>query len=57
VLRDRARQLFGGRPGARRAAPLLVSADTGEGIPELWAAILSAASATDPSAAAGPGPA
>jgi GTP-binding protein len=57
VLRARARQLFGGRPGARRAAPLLVSADTGEGIPELWAAILSAASATDPSAAAGPGPA
>jgi GTP-binding protein len=47
LLRERTRQLFAGgaRPGARRAAPLLVSGETGEGVPELWAAILSAASA------------
>src|SRR6185436_3724853 len=43
LLRERTRQMFGGGP--RRAAPLLVSAETGEGIPELWAAILSAAGA------------
>jgi GTP-binding protein EngB required for normal cell division len=49
LLRERTRQLFaaGGKAGggARRAAPLLVSAETGEGVPELWAAILSAATA------------
>jgi ribosome biogenesis GTP-binding protein YsxC/EngB len=54
LLRERARQLFGGARGARRAAPLLVSAETGEGVPELWAAILSAATAVAPSLAAGP---
>jgi GTP-binding protein len=43
VLRDRTRQMFGAGKGGRRAAPLLVSAETGEGVPELWAAILSAA--------------
>jgi GTP-binding protein len=42
LLRERTRQMFGG--GGRRG-PLLVSAETGEGIPELWAAILSAAGA------------
>jgi GTP-binding protein len=50
LLRERTRQLFAGgsrpaAPGSRRAAPLLVSGETGEGVPELWAAILSAASA------------
>ena len=57
LLRERTRQMFGGRganANGRRAAPLLVSAETGEGIPELWAAILSAATATAPSLAAGP---
>jgi GTP-binding protein len=53
LLRERTRQAFGGT--SRRAAPLLVSAETGEGIPELWAAILSAATALAPSLAAGPG--
>jgi GTP-binding protein len=42
LLRERTRQMFG---GGRRGAPLLVSAETGEGVPELWAAILSAAGA------------
>jgi GTP-binding protein len=52
LLRERTRQMFGaGRSGARRAAPLLVSAETGEGVPELWAAILTAAAATVPSLA------
>jgi GTP-binding protein len=56
LLRERTRQMFGGaKPGARRAVPLLVSAETGEGVPELWAAILSATAATDPSLAAVPG--
>ena len=55
LLRERTRQMFGaGKPGARRAAPLLVSAETGEGVPELWAAILSAAAAISPSLAEGP---
>jgi GTP-binding protein len=55
LLRERARQMFGaGRSGGRRAAPLLVSAETGEGVPELWAAILSAASAAGPSLAESP---
>jgi GTP-binding protein len=56
LLRERTRQMFGGGKGAgggRRAAPLLVSAETGEGVPELWAAILSAA-VTGPSLAEGP---
>ena len=43
LLRERTRQLFKG--SGRRAAPLLVSAETGEGLPELWAAIFSAARA------------
>jgi GTP-binding protein len=55
LLRERTRQMFGAaRPGARRAAPLLVSAETGEGVPELWGAILSAAAAISPSLAEGP---
>jgi GTP-binding protein len=55
LLRERTRQMFGAGKGAggRRAAPLLVSAETGEGVPELWAAILSAA-VTGPSLAEGP---
>jgi GTP-binding protein len=40
LLRERTRQMFG-----RGRGPLLVSAETGEGIPELWAAIQSAAAA------------
>ena len=44
LLRERTRQIFGAaKGGARRAAPLMVSAETGEGVPELWAVILSAA--------------
>ena len=60
LLRERTKQLFskGGSGGAgasgRRAAPLLVSADTGEGIPELWAAIFSAVTALTPSLAEAP---
>ena len=54
LLRERARQMFGGARGQRRAAPLLVSAETGEGVPELWAAILSAATVTAPSLAEPP---
>ena len=56
LLRERTRQMFGGagKPGARRAAPLLVSAETGEGVPELWAAILSAAAVAGPSLAEPP---
>ena len=53
LLRERTRQMFGGPRG--RAAPLLVSAETGEGVPELWAAILSAAAAVAPSLAEPPG--
>jgi GTP-binding protein len=50
LLRERTRQMFRGGGATetartRRAAPLLVSAESGEGIPELWAAIFSAASA------------
>jgi GTP-binding protein len=55
LLRERTREAFRGRAGGRRAAPLLVSAQTGEGIGELWAAILSAAVATAPTLAAPPG--
>jgi GTP-binding protein len=40
ALRARCRELF----GARRIGPLLVSGETGEGIPELWASIWQAAS-------------
>jgi ribosome biogenesis GTP-binding protein YsxC/EngB len=55
LLRDRTRQMFGaGKPGARRAVPLFVSGETGEGVPELWAAILSAAAALMPSLAEAP---
>jgi GTP-binding protein len=42
LLRARCKELF----GARRTGPLLVSAQTGEGVPELWAAILQAAAAS-----------
>jgi GTP-binding protein len=53
LLRERARQTFRGTGGAGRAAPLLVSAETGEGVPGLWAAIFSAARAVaDPSSLA-----
>jgi ribosome biogenesis GTP-binding protein YsxC/EngB len=58
LLRDRTRALFAGakgRAGGRRAVPLLVSAETGEGVPELWAAILSAATVAGPSLAEPPG--
>jgi GTP-binding protein len=41
VLRARCRQLF----GAGRIGPLMVSGETGEGIPELWASIWQAAAA------------
>jgi GTP-binding protein len=53
LLRDRTRQLFRG-VGGRRAAPLLVSAETGEGVAQLWAAIFSAVTANDPSLAEAP---
>jgi GTP-binding protein len=39
LLRDRCRKTFGGR------GPLLVSGETGEGVPALWAAIFEAAAA------------
>jgi GTP-binding protein len=55
LLRERTKQTFRNAPGARKAAPLLVSGETGEGVPELWAAILSAATALAPSLAEGPG--
>jgi GTP-binding protein EngB required for normal cell division len=48
LLRERNRQLFRAAAGARRIAPLLVSAETGEGVPELWAAILSGGRARVP---------
>jgi GTP-binding protein len=54
LLRERTRQMFGAGKTGRRAAPLLVSAETGEGVPELWAAILSAAQAVAPSLAEPP---
>jgi GTP-binding protein len=48
-------------PGARRAAPLLVSAETGEGVGELWRAIRGAviamnAATAAPAAGEGPAP-
>ena len=46
ALRARTRALFGSAPAARRAAPLLVSGETGEGMEALWAAILEAAAAS-----------
>ncbi len=56
LLRERTKQLFSSKGGSgRRAAPLLVSADTGEGVPELWASIFSAVTAMSPSLAATPG--
>ena len=56
LLRERTRQLFGKKgAGGRRAAPLLVSAETGEGVPELWAAIFSAVAVMTPSLAEAPG--
>jgi GTP-binding protein len=56
LLRERTKQLFSSKGGSgRRAAPLLVSADTGEGVPELWAAIFSAVTAMSPPLAATPG--
>jgi GTP-binding protein len=42
LLRDRTRALFGNRRGS---GPLMVSGDTGEGVPALWSAIFAAASA------------
>jgi GTP-binding protein len=45
ALRARSRSWFGAAAGARRALPLLVSGETGEGMPELWAAVVSAADA------------
>jgi GTP-binding protein len=55
LLRERTKQLFKSGVGGRRAAPILVSAETGEGIPELWAAIFSAVAVTVPSLAVAPG--
>jgi GTP-binding protein len=52
LLRERSKQQFGGSAGGRRAAPLLVSADSGEGLPELWAAIFAAAKAVSPASLA-----
>jgi GTP-binding protein len=45
ALRARSRGWFGAAAGARRAAPILVSGETGEGMSELWAAIVGAAHA------------
>jgi GTP-binding protein len=45
ALRARNRALFGGGPAARRASPLEVSGQTGEGVGALWAAIFQAAAA------------
>jgi ribosome biogenesis GTP-binding protein YsxC/EngB len=50
VLRGRCRALFG-PASPRRAAPLFLSGDTGEGVPALWAAILDAAAAVSPALA------
>jgi GTP-binding protein len=55
LLRERTKQVFRNAPGGSRGAPLFVSGETGEGVPELWAAILSAAAAVSPSLAEGPG--
>ncbi|HVU49947.1 MAG TPA: ribosome biogenesis GTP-binding protein YihA/YsxC [Polyangia bacterium] len=54
LLRERTRQMFGAGKAGRRATPLLVSAETGEGVPELWGAIFSAATVTGPSLAEPP---
>ena len=52
ALRARCRALFaGGAPGVRRAPPLFASGETGEGVGELWAAILEAAKAVTPTLA------
>jgi GTP-binding protein len=59
-LRMQARAAFQTAPGARRAAPLLVSGQTGDGVPELWSAIVSAVRAAAGAAGAdgaAPGPA
>ena len=40
LLRERCRKTFGGR------APIMISGETGEGVPALWAAIFEAAAAT-----------
>src|SRR5262245_22972801 len=42
LLRERARSLFGNRRGP---GPLMVSGETGEGVPAQWSAVLAAASA------------
>jgi GTP-binding protein len=52
LLRERTRQMFRGTGGGGRVAPLLVSAATGEGVPELWASMFSAALAISPPALA-----
>ena len=39
LLRERCRKTFGGR------APIMISGETGEGVPALWAAIFEAAAA------------
>ena len=44
ALRERCRGWFGAA-GARRASPLMLSGETGEGVGALWAAILTAAAA------------
>jgi GTP-binding protein len=49
LLRKRGRELFRGR------APILVSGDTGEGIPELWSAIFEATAALTPPSGTGDG--
>jgi len=48
LLRERCRKTFGGR------APILISGETGEGVPALWAAIFEAAARAPGSASAGP---
>jgi GTP-binding protein len=45
ALKARTGALFQARGGVRRAAPLFVSGETGEGVPDLWSAILGAAAA------------
>jgi GTP-binding protein len=47
ALRARCRSLFAPSRGGRRAAPLFVSGQTGEGMPDLWAAVLDAALAIE----------
>jgi GTP-binding protein len=49
LLRKRGRELFRGR------APILVSGDTGEGIPELWSAMFEATAALTPPPGTGDG--